>query len=252
MPFNCGKRSAGIRLVLGPKKSSTYSSEYAFGFFEPAASQLPAAPSLRNEGLLGQTPRLAGFFTSCAVACFLRSLSLAVLGATPIFAGNVSDNDSLTVNLESGGGIRAKAQVFFPAKPEVIQTILTDYGHWPELFDVRMKVASLTIEHDVATTDLRIEHAFLPGERRLVCESRTLPGGGLMTDLKAGDFKRYHRVWKLEPVGDGSRTKAEFEMVVEIDSIIPDWLVAMAMRRELETHFRIVKEKALARANAGK
>jgi hypothetical protein len=42
MPFYCGKRSAGTCVVLGPKKSSTYSSEYACGFFfEPAASHLP-------------------------------------------------------------------------------------------------------------------------------------------------------------------------------------------------------------------
>ena len=56
MPFYCGKRSAGICIVLGPKKSSTYSSEYASGFFEPVASHPPATPSPRNEGLLGQTP----------------------------------------------------------------------------------------------------------------------------------------------------------------------------------------------------
>lgn len=73
-----------------------------------------------------------------------------------------------------------------------------------------------------------------------------------MTDLKAGDFKRYHRVWKLSPVGDGSETKAEFELIVEIDSIVPDWLVALAMRRELEAHFRIVKDKALARTRLEK
>jgi hypothetical protein len=252
MPVYCGKRSAGICVVVGPKKSSTYSSEYASGFFEPAASHLSAAPSPRNEGLLGQAPRLAGLFTSWVVASLLWPLSLAMPATTPLFASNVSEADSLTVNVESGGGIRAMAQVFFPAKPEIIQAILTDYGHWPELFDVRMKVASLAIEHGVATTDLRIEHALLPGERRLVSESRTLPNGGLMTDLKAGDFKRYHRVWKLGPAGGGNRTKAEFELVVEIDSIVPDWLVALAMRRELEAHFRIVKEKALARANEGR
>jgi hypothetical protein len=57
MPFYCGKRSAGICVVLGPKKSSTYSSEYASGFFEPAASHLPASPFPRNEGFLGQAPR---------------------------------------------------------------------------------------------------------------------------------------------------------------------------------------------------
>ena len=196
--------------------------------------------------------RRAGLLRSFTVARLLWSLTIVVLWTAPAFAANVSESESLTVNLESGGGVRATAKVFFAAKPEIIQTILTDYAHWPELFEVRMKVASLTVEHGIATTDLRIEHALLPGERRLVCESRTLPSGGLMTDLKAGDFKRYHRVWKLSPVGDGSQTKADFELIVEIDSMVPDWLVAMGMRRELDAHFRIVKEKALARAKLEK
>ena len=30
--------------------------------------------------------------------------------------------------------------------------------------------------------------------------------------------------------------------------MVPDWMVAAAMRRDLEAHFRIVKEKALAQA----
>jgi hypothetical protein len=57
MPFYCGKRSADICVVLGTKKSSPYSSEYASGFFELAASHLPVSPSPRNEGLLRQAPR---------------------------------------------------------------------------------------------------------------------------------------------------------------------------------------------------
>jgi hypothetical protein len=56
MPFSFGKRPASICVVLGQKKSSTYSSEYGSGFFEPVASHLPAAPLPRNEGLLGQAP----------------------------------------------------------------------------------------------------------------------------------------------------------------------------------------------------
>ena len=50
MPFYCGNRSAGICVVLGPKTSSPYSSEYASGVFEPAASHLPASRLPRNEG----------------------------------------------------------------------------------------------------------------------------------------------------------------------------------------------------------
>jgi len=40
MPFYCGKRSAGIWVVLGPKKSSTYCREYASGFLQPATLHL--------------------------------------------------------------------------------------------------------------------------------------------------------------------------------------------------------------------
>ena len=50
MPFYCGKRSAGICIVLGPKQSLPYYSEYATGFFEPAASHLSVSPLPRNEG----------------------------------------------------------------------------------------------------------------------------------------------------------------------------------------------------------
>lgn len=155
------------------------------------------------------------------------------------------DSDVLEVKNEPGGGVRATARVLFPAKAEVIQGLLTDYPRWPELFDVRMRLAELTIHEGIATVDLRIEHALLPGERRLVTESRTLPGGGLVTDLKDGDFKRYHRVWKLRPAGDGNQTSAEFELIFEIKTLVPDWVVALAARQELETHFRIVKQKAL-------
>jgi ribosome-associated toxin RatA of RatAB toxin-antitoxin module len=84
----------------------------------------------------------------------------------------------------------------------------------------------------------------MPGERRLVTESRVLPNGGLVTDLKDGDFKRYHRVWKLQSAGE-NHTRADFELIVELDSLVPDWLVAMVTRQELVTHFRIVKQKAL-------
>src|SRR5881396_2168909 len=55
-PLYCGERSATICVVLGPKKSSTYSSEYASGFSGPAASHLAASPSPRHEGNIGQAP----------------------------------------------------------------------------------------------------------------------------------------------------------------------------------------------------
>lgn len=169
-------------------------------------------------------------------------LSIAVVGSSALAA---ADADGLEVKTEAGGGIRATAHPIFPAKPEIIQTLLADYAHWPDLFEVRMRVAEFHIHDGIATVDLRIDHPLMPGERRLITESRILPNGGLVTDLRGGDFKRYHRVWKLQPAGEGNQTGADFELVVEIASMVPDWLVAIAIRQELEMHFRIVRQKAL-------
>jgi hypothetical protein len=186
-------------------------------------------------------------------ACLL--LVTAWFGVLPgiclICDAAAGDVDRLDVHTDPDGGVRATARVLFPAPLRVIQAILTDYAKWPALFETKMRVAGLSIDHGVATTDLRISHALLPGERRLVSESRTLADGGLVTDLKGGDFKRYHRVWKLLPADNGRQTSADFELIVEINTLLPDWLVAMAVHQELAAHFRIVKEKALTIAAQG-
>ena len=152
----------------------------------------------------------------------------------------------LDVRKEPTGGVKAMATILFPVEPAIIQRLLTDYAHWPELFDVQMRMAEIREQDGAVFTDIRINHALLPGERRLLCESRSLPGGGLLTELRGGDFKQYRRVWTLAPTEGGSQTKAEFELLVEIETFVPDWVIAAAMRQELETHFRIVREKALA------
>lgn len=167
-----------------------------------------------------------------------------VLGWTA--RGYAADQVVLDVRTESTGGILATATILFPVGPAIIERLLTDYAHWPELFDVRMRMAEIREQDGKVFTDIRIDHALLPGERRLLGETRTLPTGGLLTELKGGDFKQYRRSWKLIPVDGGTHTKAEFELLVEIDTIVPDWMVAVAMKRDLQSHFRIIREKALA------
>ena len=154
----------------------------------------------------------------------------------------------LDVRTEPTGGVRATATILFPVELAIVQRILTDYAHWPELFDVQMRMAEIREQEGKVFTDVRIDHALLPGERRLLSETRLLPTGGLLTELKGGDFKQYRRFWKLAPVDGGAHTKAEFELLVEIDTSVPDWMIALAMRRDLESHFRIMTEKALAQA----
>jgi hypothetical protein len=152
----------------------------------------------------------------------------------------------LDVRKELNGGVRATATILFPVEPAIIERLLTDYAHWPELFDVRMRMAEIREQDGKVFTDIRIDHALLPGERRLLSETRILPTGELLTELKGGDFKQYRRFWKLIPIDGGTHTKAEFELVVEVDMMVPDWIVVVAMRRDLESHFRIMREKALA------
>jgi len=151
----------------------------------------------------------------------------------------------MDVHTESTGGVRATATILFPVEPAIIRRLLTDYAHWPDLFDMRMRMAEIREQNGMVFTDIRIDHVVLPGERRLLSETRTLPTGEFLTELKGGDFKQYHRLWKLISVDGGAHTKAEFDLVVEIDTIVPDWMVVLAMRRDLESHFRIMQEKAL-------
>ena len=179
----------------------------------------------------------------CTIAVMLVFCSTWTWAGDPVL---------LEVRTQPTGGVKALATVLFPVEPRVIQQLLTDYTHWPELFEVRMRIAELREQNGIAYTDIRIDHSLLPGERRLICESRSLPGGGLLTELRGGDFKQYRRVWILTSTEGGTQTKAEFELLVEIETIVPDWVIAVAMRRELETHFRIVREKALLRATQGR
>ena len=184
---------------------------------------------------------------SLVISSFLVGILPLLVFSTGFHEALAADPDRIEVNQEPGGGVHATAKVIFPAKPATVQALLTDYQHWPDLFDTRMRVAELTIRDGVATVDLRIEHPLMPGEHRLLTESKILQNGVLVTDLTGGDFKRYHRVWTLVSTGDGNHTSADFELIVEPALMVPDWLVAMVTRQELETHFRIVKQKLVER-----
>lgn len=182
-----------------------------------------------------------------AFGCLLALMAEPVGSAR---AGEVGPDHllrALVVQPDPEGGVRATATLLFPGGPAVLQSILSEYRNWPELFETQMRVAQVEEREGRVLTDIYISHALLPGEQRLLCESRALPGGGLITHLKGGDFTRYHREWRLQPAGDGTQTRAEFDLLIEAKTLIPDWLVAVAMERELNTHFRLVRERALDR-----
>ncbi|MFM8551582.1 MAG: SRPBCC family protein [Nitrospiraceae bacterium] len=157
--------------------------------------------------------------------------------------------DILDVQSDPDGGLRAVATLHLPVPPSVVQQVLTDYEGWADLFGVQMRLARVDRQPDRVVTDIYIRHPILPGERRLMCENRVPPGGGLVTRILEGDFKRYERVWKLAPDGSDA-TKAEFSLVVDVETMAPDWLVALELKRQLEKHFRILRATTAARATS--
>lgn len=177
--------------------------------------------------------RSAGLLIFCA-AC----------GAAVQAAWAVTDSSSvLEVLPEPSGGVRATATLHLRAPASAVQQVLTDYLKWPELFGVPLRLVHVERQGDRVVTDLYLSHPLLVGERRLLCENRELPGGGLVTSFLAGDFKRYNRTWRLKQDGNEGLTRAEFELLVDVDTWAPDWLMALELRRQLEKHFRILRER---------
>ena len=156
----------------------------------------------------------------------------------------------LDVTTDPEGGVRAHAVLDLPAPMATVQALFTDYEHWPELFDVSMRVGKVERLSDRTITEVFIAHPILPGESRLLGENRILPDGGLTTTMIGGDFKRYARTWKLSSNGSPTHTKAEFDLLVEPKTMAPDWLVAVEVKRELEAHFKLVRAKLAKREKA--
>src|SRR6185295_10812209 len=63
----------------------------------------------------------------------------------------------LDVRTEPTGGVRATATILFPVEPAIIQRLLSDYAHWPELFEVRMRMAEIREQDGKVFTDIRID-----------------------------------------------------------------------------------------------
>ena len=156
----------------------------------------------------------------------------------------------LEIHDDPAGGKKAVATLRIAVPPDAVRAVLSDYERWPDLFDGRFRITRLERLDGRVVTDLLIDRSPLPGELRLVCETRELPTGEIVTSLIEGDFKRYLRRWRFVPEMNGGvvHTRAEMELLVDLDSWVPDWLFAAMLRRDLETHFKILRERALERS----
>lgn len=176
-------------------------------------------------------------------------LSAGVCLAWSVAAAAADDLPLPTVTRDPSGLVRAHATLDLPGPPAIVKAVLTDYANWPELFAASVRVVTLERRSDGVLTDLYIGHAWWPGEKRLLCETRELPGGRLTTSLVAGDFRAYERTWALSENGSPDRTQADFELAVALDTWAPDWLVTWELRRQLRDHFEKLSRRVRAQVS---
>jgi hypothetical protein len=189
-----------------------------------------------------------------SAATFLAVLCFCFAEPYPVWP-SVQSDPRLEIVTQPSGGFHATATLYIAAPPSAVRAVLTEYEAWPALFNGRFRIIQLQRRVDRVVTDLMIRRSPLPGELRLLCESREMPDGSLITTLLAGDFKRYVRRWTFHADAEGRATpggrvgtRAVMDLSLELQTILPDWIVVYNMRRELLDHFRILREKALAKA----
>ncbi len=178
-------------------------------------------------------------------------VSLGVLGVLWLMPGNFlvlaaeaiyAPGSKLETNTDPDGGVRAHAVLLLPANLPFVQRVLTDFARWPELFETKMRMAKVDRRDDHVITELFIAHPILPSESRLLSDNRLHPDGTLTTTLLEGDFKRYARTWRLTEAS-ASETRAEFDLLMEAKTLVPDWVVAIVLKKELETHFKLLRAR---------
>ena len=101
--------------------------------------------------------------------CLLALVTVPVGSATAGEVGSAHLLRALVVQPDPDGGVRATATLLFPGGPAVLQSILSEYRKWPELFETRMRVAQVEERDGRVLTDIYISHALLPGEQRQLC-----------------------------------------------------------------------------------
>ncbi len=121
----------------------------------------------------------------------------------------------------------ASSSVVSKLPPEKIWKILTSYDTMEEFLPSVTNSTLLKKENRTATVDYSMTIAWQ--QLRFVQECVESENNQYLTfkTLK-GDLKNYEGSWKLEPMGN--QTKITYNISVDYDSILPDWLLNKLMK----------------------
>jgi hypothetical protein len=95
MPWYCSEQSTSIRIALGTKKPSTYSSEFASGFFEPVPLICPHLLRLATKDYPDRLPALPTEILSGYFEGILNMFNLRGEGAHPLQQDDIESAQSI-------------------------------------------------------------------------------------------------------------------------------------------------------------
>jgi ribosome-associated toxin RatA of RatAB toxin-antitoxin module len=162
------------------------------------------------------------------------------LGFTP-------ESGVLDIAVDAEGIAHVTGTLDLPGEPHTVHAILTDYAQWPSLFSKGMSVLTVRHEPDGVITDLSLPRYLLPGTLRLVILTQTPTLGQIEARLIDGDFDHFRRLWEFVPLHEGRATRARLQMDIRPKGWLPRWLLAYALRRELQEHFQRLRAAVEAR-----
>lgn len=148
----------------------------------------------------------------------------------------------------SGGGVALVACGVVEASPGVVWPVLRDCELYEQFLPGVQRSVLLGRRDGVARCDVSIDLPFPLDDLRSVTrvEERERPDGGFARkwSLVGGNYRRNEGSWTLSSWGpEGRQTLAVYELDIELDSIIPDFLLWRAQSATAPRVFDAIRQR---------
>jgi ribosome-associated toxin RatA of RatAB toxin-antitoxin module len=145
----------------------------------------------------------------------------------------------------------ARREVVVDVPPSVLMTVLTDFGAYPLFLPAMEEASVLARSEDGARASWTVRFA-IRIVRRLSYTLRLERDGDLRLrwSLLEGAFRSNDGGWTLEPLDGGSRTRATYEVDLDVGMFVPGSVIKTLVDQDLPRTLAAFKARAEARAGA--
>lgn len=200
---------------------------------------------------------------AAAVSAALQLLLGGLSAAEPVAfsaaeEARLREGDVLAREIEpsddSSLAFRAAGMVDSP--PFAVWPTLRDCEHYEEFLPATVESALLSREGNQAVCYTRVDMPFplddLVSEVEVVESERADGGFERRWSLRRGSYRRNVGSWTLLPRGEGGeRTLAIYQVEIDPQTLLPDFLIRRAQRSTVHDLFRALRERVAGAAAAG-